>query len=265
MRLAAYVDGVGLLGPGLLDWERGADVLSGRAAYAPSPTLLPAPALLPKTERRRCGRVVKLALAVALEAAARARMNPASLASVFASSGSDGDNCHELCQALSLSSREISPTRFANSVHNAAAGYWSIASGATLESSALCAYDASFGAGLLEALTQVVVDGLSVLLVTYDTEYPQPLRAKRPLSDAFGLAFVLTPERSATSMAGIEAGLTGDAADILDDPLLEGLRRGVPAARGLPLAQLLSRGRGGRTTLDYLGPLRLMVSVTPCV
>ncbi len=104
-------------------------------------------------------------------------------------------------------SREMSPTRFSNSVHNAAAGYWSIATGAKRESNVLCAFDASFCAGLLEALAQVVVEGEPVLLVAYDTEYPEPLHAKRPVPDAFGAALVLTPHRERGSLARIEASL----------------------------------------------------------
>jgi predicted hotdog family 3-hydroxylacyl-ACP dehydratase len=106
------------------------------------------------------------------------RRDPAELASVFSSSGGDGDNCHELCQALTLDGREISPTRFANSVHNIAAGYWSIGTGAMTKSNVLCAFDASFGAGLLEAMTQVAVDQEALLLVSYDTAYPLPLHAR---------------------------------------------------------------------------------------
>src|SRR5260370_15274972 len=158
------------------------------------------PAISAAAERRRAGRVVKLALALALEATSQAGEDPAELASVFSSSGGDGHNCHELCQALSLAGREISPTRFANSVHNAAAGYWSIGTGAMAESNVLCAFDASFTAGLLEALTQVAVDQIPVLLVAYDSEYPQPLHAKRQIPDAFGVAMVLTPQRRASSL-----------------------------------------------------------------
>jgi len=192
MKLSAYIGGVGVLGPGFADWHEAAAVLSGTKPYSPAATVLPAPALLPPAERRRTGRVVKLALAVAFEAASRAKVDPAGLASVFSSSGGDGHNCHELCQALALDGREISPTRFSNSVHNAAAGYWSIATGAKLESNVLCAFDGSFCAGLLEAVTQVVVDGESLLLVAYDTEYPEPIHSKRPVPDAFGAALVLT-------------------------------------------------------------------------
>ena len=91
---------------------------------------------------------------------------------MFSSSAGDGNNCHEICQALASNDRQISPTRFHNSVHNAPSGYWSIASGAMATSSVVCAYDASFGAGLLEALAQVVADGTRCVLVSYDTDYP---------------------------------------------------------------------------------------------
>jgi hypothetical protein len=207
---------------------------------------------------------VKLALTVALEATQRAAISPAQLASVFTSSGGDGHNCHELCQALALASREVSPTRFANSVHNAASGYWSIATGAKLESNSVCAFDASFGAGLLEALTQVAVDHESLLLVAYDTEYPEPINAKRPLQDAFGVALVLTPTRHAGSLAQIEASLEADAADTMPEPVLEAMRTSIPAARCLPLLRLLARGAAGRTVIDYLDVSRAVVRVEPC-
>ena len=220
MKLSAYVGGVGVLGPGFKDWPDASEVLSGRHAYVPAPTVLPIPAILPAAERRRTGRVVKLALAIALEATTRGGADPSKLASVFSSSGGDGHNCHEICQALALAGREISPTRFANSVHNVAAGYWSIATGAMSESNVLCAFDASFAAGLLEALTQVAVDHMPLLLVAYDSEYPDPLHAKRPVPDAFGAAFLLSPERQPASLAQIAAVLTDQAIDTMTDPLV---------------------------------------------
>ena len=116
--MAAYIGGIGILGPGLDSWPHAAAVLSGRRAYEPKPTILPMPTLLAPTERRRTGRVVKLALAVALEATTHAGAEPGELKSVFSSSGGDGHNCHEICQSLALEAREISPTRFSNSVHN---------------------------------------------------------------------------------------------------------------------------------------------------
>jgi hypothetical protein len=264
MKLSAYVSGIGVLGPGLGGWPEAAAVLSGQKAYQGAPTLLPMPAILAAAERRRTGRVVKLALGVAMEALAQAGEDPAELASVFSSSGADGHNCHELCLALSLAGREISPTRFANSVHNAAAGYWSIGTGSMAESNVLCAFDASFIAGFLEALTQVAVDQEPVLLVAYDTEYPPPLHAKRPIPDAFGVALVLTPQRGATSLASLDAELTDAAFDRLADPVLEELRRTYPAARSLPLLRLLAAQRSGTTILEYLDVSRMRVHAESC-
>jgi len=92
---------------------------------------------------------------------------------------------------LASDDRLISPTRFHNSVHNVAAGYWGIATGAMSTSSVLSAFDASFGAGLLEALAQVVVDDTRTVLLACDTAYPEPLYSARPIPDAFGIALVL--------------------------------------------------------------------------
>jgi hypothetical protein len=265
MTLCAYVSGLGVLGPGFTNWPQAAAVLSGLEVYQPAPAVLPMPAILAAAERRRTGRVVKLALGVALEATSQSGEEPAALASVFSSSAADGHNCHELCLALSLPGREISPTRFANSVHNAAAGHWSIATGAMAESNALCAFDASFAAGLLEALTQVVVDRASVLLVAYDSEYPQPLHAKRPMPDIFGVALVLTPDKRTASVARLDAALSDLSYDRLADPDLEALRSSIPAARSLPLLRVLAARNGGRAVLEYLDVSRVEVQVEPCV
>jgi hypothetical protein len=265
MKLSGYVAGIGLLGPGFQNWPLAAAVLLGKQPYAAAATVLPIPSMLPPAERRRTGRVVKLALAVALEATASADADPAQMPSVFSSSGGDGHICHEICQALALSTREVSPTRFSNSVHNVAAGYWSIATGSMTESNVLCAFDASFVAGLLDAMTQIAVDRQTILFVAYDTEYPPPLHAKRPIPDALGIAMVLTPDRTASSTARIEVALTDESADRMSDYELEALRRAIPAARALPMMRLLAAGVAGRVVLDYLDVCRAAVQIEPCI
>jgi hypothetical protein len=265
MRLSAYIGGIGVLGPGLNNWPQAAAILAGKQPYLPLPTVLPAPVMLPPAERRRTGRVVKLSLAVALEATSNAGADPKQIPSVFSSSGSDGHICHEICQSLAQSPREVSPTRFSNSVHNVAAGYWSIATGSMTEANVLCAFDASFVAGLLEVLTQTAVDRQSVLLVAYDTEYPPPLHAKRPIPDALGVSMVLTPEKSASSIARIDLTLTDEPCDKMSDPTLETLRGAIPAARSLPLLRLLALGASGRAILDYLDVSRAAVQIESCV
>jgi hypothetical protein len=264
MKLTAYIEGIGLLGAGLTDWPTAQSVLTGQQAYQPSRTVLPAPTLLPPAERRRSSAIVKLTLATGLEAVAAAGLDAATLPCVFSASGGDGENCHAICAMLASDDRAISPTRFHNSVHNAAAGYWGIATGAMTNASVLCAFDASFGAGLLETLTQVVVDDARTLLLACDTQYPEPLHSARPITDNFGIALVLAPQRSARSLAQISVTLTADPAQPLDDAALESLRLGIPAARGLPLLRAIALRQDGRVVLDYLDTQRLAVAVTLC-
>lgn len=264
MTLTAYIEGIGLTGPGLAGWISSQAVLSGQIPYQPSKTILPSPALLPSAERRRSGAIVKLTLATGLEAVTAAGLDAACLPSVFSSSGGDGENCHAICEMLASSDRQISPTRFHNSVHNTAAGYWSIATGAMTSSSVLCAFDASFGAGLLETMCQVVADNTRAVMLACDTPYPEPLYSARPIPDAFGIALVLAPQRSARALAKITVSLTDTPADRFDDKYFESLRAGIPAARGLPVLRAIAQRTDRRVVLDYLGGTTLAVEVTLC-
>jgi hypothetical protein len=263
-KLAVSIDGIGLFGPGFADWPMGRAVFAGNAGYIRQTLPLRAPASLPPAERRRTSKIIMLALTVGFEAAESAGADPSSLRTVFASSNGDNYNCHEICSALASSDRQISPTRFHNSVNNAPAGYWSIATKSMAPSFVLCGYDACFAAGLLEAVAQVAVDQVPTLLIAYDIEYPEPLRSYRQDLDTFGVALVLSPSRGERTLAEITVSLTADAPDRLDDGSLEALRANIPSARSLPLLQALARGDRQRVVLDYLNPSRLALEVAPC-
>jgi hypothetical protein len=267
-RLAVQVEGIGILGPGMSDWPGFAAVLDGRAPFVYRATELPVPEGLPPAERRRLGRTVKLALGAGLQATSHAGVDPRNLPSVFASSGGDGQNCHEICQALSLEERVISPTRFHNSVHNAAAGYWSIATKAVAASNAVCAFDLTFAAGFLEAVTQVVTDRTRVLLVAYDVQYPPPLFEKRPIPEAFGVAMVLGPAGAAGPAEGgpvalLRIAFSDAPPDVMQDAGLESVRASIPAARSLPLLQRIAARRASIVYIEYLDGRSLAVEVEP--
>lgn len=262
--LIAYIEGIGLLGPGLESWQTGREVLAGTQAHIPQKTVVPAPTLLPAAERRRCGEIVKLALATSTEAMAAAGVEATHLPSVFTASHGDGHNCHAICEMLASDDRQISPTRFHNSVHNAASGYWSIATGSVAPSAVLCAFDGSFGAGLLEALSQVAVDRTRSILIASDTDYPEPVLRVRPLSELMGISLVFAPEATEKAIARIEVALSEAPADRLKQASLEQLRLTIPAARGLPLLQAIARGEPAQVVLDYLDDTRIAVQVQPC-
>jgi hypothetical protein len=260
--LSVGVRGIGLQGPGLADWATGRAMLADPSAWRHAPTVLAAPAGLPPAERRRAGEIVKLSLAVADQACRAAAIDPQLLATVFSASTSDANNCHALCEALAAPQRVMSPTRFTNSVHNAAAGYWHIATSSQAPSTSLCAFDASWSAGLIEAAAMCCAEARPVLLVCGDTPYPEPLHSVRPIGDAFAVALVLSPEPSAHDLAQLTMRLTGAPADRCDTAALESLRTAVPAGRGLPLLQAIARGARRAVVLDYLDGLTLAVDVT---
>lgn len=265
-----FIDGIGLNGPGLPNWAQGRQTLTGSTPYVASPTVVVPPAGLPAAERRRVGVLVKLALQVAQEAVDHAQAPADQLASVFSSSSGEGENCHALCEALA-GDRLISPTRFTNSVHNAPSGYWGIVSRALAPSSTLCAFDGSFGAGLLEAVTQVRLKRHGVLLVSYDAPYPSPLLEARPITQTLGIALVLSPQASAHSLAAIDVSLCDEPPTTLSSAELDALRQSIPAGRGLPLLMALSQADGRpasmqaqRTVIDYLNQRQLAVELSPC-
>ena len=262
--LTLWVDGVGLLGPGLPSWAASLDVLRGITPCVTAPTLLPAPARLPPAERRRAGAAVKLALAVADEAVAQSQVDPARLATVFTSSSGEGTNCHVLCETLATSAPMVSPTRFTNSVHNAPAGCWHIAVGSRASSTSLCAFDGSFGAGLIEAATSVRLSRQPMLLVASDSPYPEPLNAVRPLPDHFGLALLLAPVAGPRSLASITIEIVDadHAPTTCDDAALDALRRVIPAAAALPLLVALAQRDGPReVVLGGNAAMRLRVDL----
>lgn len=264
LSIAAEIEAVGLLGPGINGWPQGRAVLRGTAPYVPEPALIPVSTTLPPAERRRAVRVVNLALAVGHEATVAAEIDLTALPTVFASSVSDTSNCHELLQTLASADRQVSPTRFHNSVHNVTAGYWSIATGDTASYTMVSAYDGSFAAGLVEALSLVATDQSRVMLVAYDIEYPSPLREKRPIADAFAVALLLRPTPAPGSLARLSCSFSNESATPMRRPELESLRLSAPAARALSLLELIAFGQPGVTNLEYLDNLSLSASIGSC-
>ena len=261
-----FVEGVGVLGPGLAGWQASRSILAGSAAYQDAALLIPPNDLLPAAERRRTGLPVKIALAVGCEAITHAQRNAVELATVFASSAGDGDNMHTIFETLANNGREVSPTRFHNSVHNAPSGYWSIATKSMAPSTSLACFDASFAAGLIEAATQTNSNGNAVVLIAYDASYPQPLHAVRPINSAFGMALVLTGNKTKNSLSELKIGIgrKGAACTSVADPSLEAMRMGNPAARSLPLLTALAIQATSEIYLDYIAGNQLEVMLRPC-
>ncbi|HVY16327.1 MAG TPA: beta-ketoacyl synthase chain length factor [Rhodopila sp.] len=240
--LVVGLEAAALCGPGLPDWAASLPVLTGATPYRPEPLMLAPPPQLSPGERRRAVPSVRLALGVGMAAVEQSGLDAAALPAVFASSSADGETIDAILATLCTATREVSPTRFHNSVHNAPSGYWGLATQSREVVSSVSCHDQSFAAGLLEAAVQVASGESHVLLVAYDLPYPPPLAALRPIVGGFGVALVLSRTASQRTLARLRIGLsdTGDETPCAD-PALDTLRLGNPAARALPLLIALGR------------------------
>ncbi|MDN5864035.1 MAG: beta-ketoacyl synthase chain length factor [Gammaproteobacteria bacterium] len=260
---AVTIRSIACAAPGFEDWQTARAVLAGETPYQPAELGKLKPAWLPANERRRLSPVMRLALHVGEQALEASDCSPDKPASVFASSSGDGDIIHGICEELDSPEPELSPTKFHNSVHNAPAGYWAIASGAHAPASAVAAYDATFAAGWIEAALLAADTGAPVLLVAYDRPYPAPLDVKRHLAAPFACALLLDADPNVAGVARIAMETNANAAaTTLDDAELEALRGGNPAARALPLFRLLARKEAGAVALPWIPNSTLTLNVT---
>jgi hypothetical protein len=236
--LSATVEGIGFWSNGLPDWAAARAFVRDGAMPEGAPTR-PSPQLLAPNERRRAPESVAVALQVALDACAAAGRDPATLPSVFASMHGDLAITDYMCTTLASDPASISPTRFHNSVHNAAAGYWTIGAGCVQPTTAISSFDATFAQGLLEALVQLHAGAPAVLLAAYDAPSVGPLAQVSPSTGLLGGALVLANE-GGTGRRRLRCRLVDADAPAPDGPLVQ-VAGGNAMAPMLPLFDALAR------------------------
>ena len=251
--LRATVEGIGFWSHGLPSWR-------AACAYAADGTLpsdapaRPWPQLLAPNERRRAPETVAVALEVALAACHAAGRAPATLPSVFASMHGDLAITDYMCATLADQPATISPTRFHNSVHNAAAGYWTIGAGAVHSATAISAFDATFAQGLLEALMQLAAGDEAVLLVGYDGGSHGPLAKVSRSEGLLGAALVLS-RTAREDRPQLRLSLADGEVAIATGPLT----RRVAANASAPMLPLLDAlASGGDGAVLKAGPGRVL-------
>ena len=259
--LEVGIDGIGVWSPEFPDWQSAHAVLIENVEIATNAAARPAPSLLPPTERRRAPDSVLLAVEAAQQACAMAACQPRDLPHVFASAYGDLEINDYLCATLARAPHELSPTRFHNSVHNAPAGYWAIASGCMRSSTAISAGAATFGAALLEAALLADAEAAPVLLAAYDIAASGPLQDVIACRSRFAVALVVSPP-SPRAHARLRLRTRTGTAQLAPEPaLLHANHQDNPAARSLPLLIALLR-REPATLQVAAGPqLRLKMEI----
>ncbi|MGH8178653.1 MAG: beta-ketoacyl synthase chain length factor [Steroidobacter sp.] len=196
-----HIEGVALWAPRLPGWSVAAGVMRGDLEAPEATASRPTPALLAPTERRRAPDTVAVALEVASGACEAAGRSPKELPSVFASTHGDLAISDYMCATLVATPTLLSPIKFHNSVHNAAAGYWSIGTGSYAPYTAISAFNYTFAAGLLETATHVACEQRPVLYVAFDIEAKGALATVAPSRGVLGVALVIGPKSSGAARA----------------------------------------------------------------
>jgi hypothetical protein len=257
MRIA--IESVGVLAPGLPDWDGAQAVIAGLKPFTGAPLAPCDPASLSSAERRRSSPTVRLAIAAAEQAVERTAIAPEDMALVFSSPEAAGVITHQLCEVLA-GSREVSPTQFHNSVHNAPSGYYSIAMHAKLGATSVCRGPWSFAAGLLGAAAQAICDEVPVLYVCYDSPLPAPLSDLMPIVDATVIALVIAPAPGDSTIASWELAITKADGEVEWPGWMPDRWRANASARGFAALATLSCDARQRATLPLSPELNVRVA-----
>ena len=194
-----YIAGIGLWGPSFDSLDSYLDVAKEFQQDADpnielAAPVKPVPKLIPANERRRAPLAVKAAVSVCEQALAMSGLSSNELACVFGSSMGDTDLTDYMCRVLAQDPALLSPTKFHNSVHNAAAGYWTIASDCQQAANSVAAQEFTAGMSLFEAASQARYEEQPVMLALFDTAVSSSYRSLYDLADSFACALVLIPE-----------------------------------------------------------------------
>ena len=262
---AVTVRGVGICAAGLPDWASASRVFAGKLPLESAAPPKRSVDGLPPTERRRINETSRLACLAAGDALAPLGPGAAiAMPAIFTSADGDGIVLAQLLNALAQRDIVVSPTAFHNSVYNAPAGYWTIATRATAPSTTVCADSSSFAVALLEGYAQAITTSGPVLVVAVDMPFPEAIRALGTSAAAFACAIVLDGAPAVNGGPRIERWTIGSGAERSHRADEIGVTySGNAAAASLPLLYALARRDVTRVALPYFDGAWLELEVTP--
>jgi hypothetical protein len=163
------ISAIGCWGYGFSNWHELSALLTAETSLGNNHLVRqPKTEIIPPNERRRAPLLVKIAIESSWQATQMAALDPTELACVFVSSFGDTSLTDYMCKVLSGEQKQLSPTKFHNSVHNAAAGYWTISTGCMQAANSISAFENSVSLALLEAMIQSVSEQKPILITFYD-------------------------------------------------------------------------------------------------
>ena len=246
--LKCKIAGIGAWGSYFESWPALQALLKG-AALPEDKLKGPKPGIIPANERRRAPLPVRLAVESSWQATQHAGVEPDTLTCVFVSGLGDTDLTDYMCKTLASEHKELSPTKFHNSVHNAPAGYWTISTGTMSAANSVAGYEESVSLTLLEAMIQCDCENKPMLLTFYDAPVAEILTPVLPNQETFAFSVVVFPCTADVDAPVLTAQVTQQAAQSwpalkTDSAYLATLYKDNPAAKVLCLAELIEQTSG---------------------
>ena len=246
--LKCKIAGIGAWGSYFESWPALQALLQG-AALPEDKLKGPKPSIIPANERRRAPLPVRLAVESSWQATQHAGVEPSTLTCVFVSGLGDTDLTDYMCKTLASEHKELSPTKFHNSVHNAPAGYWTISTGTMSAANSVAGYEESVSLTLLEAMIQCDTENKPMLLTFYDAPVAEVLTPVLPNQETFAFSVVVFPVTADIDAPVLTAQVTQQTSQSwpalkTESAYLATLYKDNPAAKVLCLAELIEQASG---------------------
>ena len=236
------VIGIGAWGSSFENWAQLKQLLNGEQLEAHG-LKGPKPDVIPANERRRAPLPVRLAVESSWQAVQASSYDPKDLSSVFVSGLGDTQLTDYMCKVLAGENKALSPTKFHNSVHNAAAGYWTISTGCMQAANSVAGFDESVSLTLLEALIQADAEQRPILITFYDAPSSQILKELLKNEQSFSVSMVILPSALSNNKAGFSMLVEQQACSWPETNWSDELNdcyQTNPVAKILPLLSLLA-------------------------
>ena len=196
--LRCKIASIGAWGSYFDNWESLKELLANNSV--PTEKLKgPKPAVIPANERRRAPLPVRLAVDSSWQATQAIEISPSLLNCVFVSGLGDTDLTDYMCKVLASEHKELSPTKFHNSVHNAPAGYWTISTESMGAANSIAGFEQSVPLTLMEAMIQCHEENQAILVTLYDAPVSAVLSPLLSNQEPFSLSLVLLPDNDSKS------------------------------------------------------------------
>ncbi len=257
-----YLNGIGILAPGFNGWNNTRSILRGEAQYDANQTSDIAVSLMSPREKRRANKTSLLAVHLAEEAIQHADIAPDTLIPVFSSFSGDLQITDKLCTSLADDDPIISAFLFHNSVQNAPAGYWSIATHSTNPSTSIACGCYSFHAAFLEAASVLSTEKKDVLLAVYDLDTPYPLCTQCRADAACGVAMVLSNTNTHQTIAALAVSLTNEITEPYQhsNDEINNLIQKNTSLHAISLLDPIANQYSGKISLNFLDSMSIIIT-----